>query len=95
MKPITPQEVNKVKLPNVIIEIINKLIVKNFDGESAWVEEETIISQILDKTKYKRSEIFDKGWINDYIIRLNYESAGWKVRYGYYRISYYFIFIKI
>ena len=95
MKPITPQEVNKVKLPNVIIEIINKLIIKNFDGESAWVEEETIISQILNKTKYKRSEIFDKGWMNDYIIRLNYKNAGWKVRYGYYRISYYFIFTKI
>lgn len=94
MEPITPQEVNKVKLPNVIIEIINKLIVKNFDGESAWVEEETIISQILDKTKYKRSEIFDKGWMNDYIIRLNYENAGWEVRYGYYRISYYFVFTK-
>ena len=38
MKPITPQEVNKVKLPNIIIEIINKLIIKNFDGESAQVE---------------------------------------------------------
>lgn len=94
MDPITPQEINKVKLPNVIIEIINKLIVKNFDGESAWIEEETIISQILDKTKYKRSEIFDKGWMNNYIIRLNYENAGWEVRYGYYCISYYFVFTK-
>ena len=94
MKPITSQEVDKIKLPNIIIEIINKLIVKNFDGESAWVKEETIISQILNKTKYKRSEIFDKGWMNDYIIRLNYENAGWEVRYGYYTTSYYFIFTK-
>ena len=94
MKPITPQEVDKTELPNIIIEIINKLIVKNFDGESAWIEEETIISRIIDATKYKRSEIFDKGWMNDSIIRLTYKNAGWKVRYGYYSTSYKFIFTK-
>ena len=94
MKPITPQEVDKTELPNIIIEIINKLIVKDFDGESAWIEEETIISRIIDATKYKRSEIFDKGWMNDYIIRLTYKNAGWKVRYGYYSTSYKFIFTK-
>lgn len=95
MKPITPQEIDKIELPDIIIEIINKLIVKNFDGKSAWVEEKTIISQIIDKTFSKqRSEIFDKGLMNDYIIRLNYENAGWKVKYSYYNNSYYFIFKK-
>ena len=94
MKPITPQEISKIILPDAIIKVINKLIIKNFDGESAWIEEETIISRIIDATKYKRSEIFNKGWMNDYIIRTTYKNAGWEVRYGYYSTSYKFIFTK-
>lgn len=94
MKPITPEEISKIVLPNIIIEIINKLIIKNFNGESAWIEEETIISRIIDNTRYTRSEIFNKGWMNDYIIRNTYKNAGWKVRYGYYSTSYKFIFRK-
>lgn len=84
-KPITPQEVDKVKskgIPAYVIEIINKLIAQNWDGKRAIVKQEDIVLAILEKNKidkeFKRQYIFD----NDYLeFESLYESVGWKVTY--------------
>lgn len=82
MKPITPQEVNRIKIPDTILGIINDLIVEKFHGNHAEIWEEDLISRIIEKTGCQKSEIFENDWININKIKSIYEEAGWEVIKG-------------
>lgn len=82
MKPITPQEVNRIKIPDTILGIINDLIVEKFHGSHAEFFEEDLISKIIEKIGCQRSEIFENDWININKIKPIYEKVGWEVLRG-------------
>lgn len=63
VKPISVNEVQLKKnedIPDEIIEIFNKLIVKNWDGNSAIIKQDAVIREIeLKLIKYNRRQIFE------------------------------------
>lgn len=79
--PITPEEVFKatqdVILPEVF-EVINNLIVKEFDGGRAIVQQDDICIKIAEKLNQTQDEIFRYRLLN---IEGMYAQAGWNVRY--------------
>ena len=79
-QPITPQEVREQNLiPGVIMSVINQLITDNWDGKQSKVNQDDIVSKIVECSHLKRNEIFEKNYLD---IEDNYKSAGWKVEYN-------------
>jgi hypothetical protein len=64
-------------IPDVVIKTINELIVKNWNGDSAFVGQRSIEKE-LSAAGLKRSDIFDNKWLN---IEDIYRGAGWEVFY--------------
>lgn len=67
------------EIPDIIIETVNNLILKNFEpsNERSLVYQEDILNA-TDKAGLSRDEIFDKHWLD---IELLYEQQGWDVDY--------------
>ncbi len=80
VKAINPSEVvaaRKASLPDVVIEVFNKLIAKNFNGHSASVYQSEVM-KCLAAERLKSSEIFKKGWLD---VEDIYREQGWEVKY--------------
>ncbi len=77
MPPIKPNEVCK-DIPEVVFECFNKLINKNFVGNSASVNQFEIIN-LLVESGLDRAEILKKHWLD---VEEHYRKAGWEVEYN-------------
>lgn len=78
--PIKPSEVaskKQVTFPDAVIETFNELIVENFSGGSATVDEDEAVKRMV-KKGLKRAEIYKKGWLD---VEEVYEAQGWSVNY--------------
>ena len=80
MKAITPREACNNKdsvIPEVVIEVINKLIVVNLRDNEATIGQDEIVKALV-KRGLSRNEIFDEGWLD---IEPIYKKVGWEVEY--------------
>lgn len=98
VKPISPDELIKRKkeeFPSVIIEVVNELIAKKWDGHEAKIYQSTIVNGIIARTSYSKDEIY-KNHLLDF--EDLYREEGWDVVYDSpaYCESYepYFVFKK-
>lgn len=98
VKPISPDELvrkKKEEFPSVVIEVINELIAKKWDGHEARIYQNTIVNGIIGRSSYSKDEIY-KNHLLDF--EDLYREEGWDVVYdkpGYCE-SYepYFVFKK-
>jgi len=78
IKPISPNEITPL-IPDFVINVVNRLLQKKWNGTSAIILQETIINEIInDQPNISREEIFDNGWLNFEDI---YRKVGWDVEY--------------
>lgn len=81
IKPITPDEI-KHEIPDFIIEAVNTLIKKNWDGKEAIIKQNDILAIVSSKNdndgKPSRQTIFDNNWLDFEDL---YRKVGWKVEY--------------
>ena len=55
VKPITPQEVEEARknaVPSFVIEAVNKLLKKRWDGQKAIITQEEIINEMKPDSNY-------------------------------------------
>jgi hypothetical protein len=88
VKPITPQEVEEARkndIPSFVIEAVNKLLKKKWDGKKAIITQEEIISEMkpsnvlgLENGARFRSAVFSNHWLDFEDL---YRESGWKVEY--------------
>lgn len=81
VKPITPDEVAWAKaeaIPDVVLEVFNRLIVANFaNGQASFTLDEAVAA-LAAATGSSRSEMVKKGWLD---VEPIYEESGWKVTF--------------
>lgn len=85
-KPITLEQVTKVKisnLPKEVIEAFNSLIVKDWNGRSSVISQDDVVKQIIKNFKKNNKKISkDKIFENHFLdIEGAYRRVGWKVTY--------------
>lgn len=73
-EPIKPSDVTH-KIPDTIIEVINKLIQEKWNGQEAIVYNEEILNALTSKA-YDITGIFKKKHLD---VETFYEKVGWKV----------------
>jgi hypothetical protein len=84
VKPIKPNEVVSIKLDNIpdeLIEAINELIVKKWDGYSAVVLQEDIEKLFLKKypnVKEAKKKMYEEHWMDFEDI---FRKEGWSVKF--------------
>ena len=86
VEPIKPDDVLLLKakiIPPEVIQAFNNLIVKKYDGCSAYIKQPEVVNEILklmgmDYTVENKSKIFYNHWLD---IENFYRKAGWKVLY--------------
>ena len=88
VKPITPQEVEEARknaVPSFVIEAVNKLLKKKWDGKTAIIMQEEIIAEMkpsnvlgLENGARFRAAVFSNHWLD---FEEAYEESGWKVEY--------------
>ncbi len=87
VKPITPDEVVKVKktiIPNEVIEAFNECIAENWSDGSANFTQKSVVEKIMEKFLAKgkdphiKNDIFSKKWLD---VEEIYAEAGWEVDY--------------
>ena len=80
IKPIRPEEV--INIPDFIIETVNKLVQKNWNGKEAIVKQADIMRIISSNDpkddRPSRWEIFSNHWLD---FENLYRSVGWIVTY--------------
>lgn len=81
--PIKPEEVKCNQIPDQVIDVFNKLIVKNIRGSSAVVKQEEAVTAIiaqfeLEGKAVSRSEVYENGWLN---VEQMYKEVGWAVSF--------------
>jgi len=79
--PITPQEVVKAKKdasPDEVIQVVNRLIGKNWNGHSATIKQDDIVADLASRLDVPRQKVFDELWLEFEDL---YRKAGWKVTY--------------
>jgi len=77
--PIKPKDVQSKKdaaLPEEVFEVFNQLIVENWDGRSATVNQDEACKRICKALKIKSGEAYDRGLLD---VESAYRKAGWKV----------------
>jgi hypothetical protein len=81
VNPIKPEEVVHT-IPDFIIEAVNTLIKKKWDGKKALIKQDDILAIVSsnneDSDKPSRRTIFDNNWLDFEDI---YREVGWKVEY--------------
>lgn len=88
VRPIKPSEVVAAKtavLPDEVLEAFNELIVKKWDGRSATVKQDDVVTLAVEKLE-KRTEkrenwreyAFEQGWFD---VEDIYRAQGWDVEY--------------
>jgi hypothetical protein len=88
VKPITPKEVEEARkndIPDFVIEAVNKLLKKKWDGKKAIITEDEIISEMkpsnvlgLENGVRFRAAVFSNHWLD---FEGLYREVGWKVEY--------------
>jgi len=86
VKPISPNEVSKVKasrIPDDVVESFNELLAKHWNGKSATIKQEEVISLILQKRNLRprggsRRDIFDNKELD---IEELFRAEGWQIEY--------------
>lgn len=79
-KPIKASEIKSVKnaaIPEVVIDVFNDLIVKNFSGNSARVVQDEVVNILVQKG-LDRHEIFKNHWLD---VEDLFRENGWSVEY--------------
>ena len=80
--PIKPKEVQSKKdaaLPQAVFEVFNQLIVDNWDGHSATVQQDEACKRICKALKIKScQDALDRGLLD---VESAYRKAGWKVEF--------------
>lgn len=87
MKPITPEEVLKVKsesIPDAVFEAFNELIAENYNGSSSTVKQNKVVALILKKLNdtdpgHNFAEVLRRHWLD---VEDIYRKAGWSVEYN-------------
>ena len=78
VNPISPKEVTHA-IPDFVIEAVNDLIKKKWDGKKAVIYQDEILDIISgDDNKPSRKTIFDNNWLDFEDL---YREQGWKVEY--------------
>lgn len=81
VNPITPEEVDDqqiTSIPDEVITIFNEMIVENWRGSYAHVDQNAVVNRIAERMMVSRSHIFDRGWLD---VEQLFRNAGWKVMY--------------
>lgn len=81
VKPISPDEVviqKEKEFPDVVIEVVNRLLKEKWDGNQAILMQADIVGGILGNSEYAKNEIFEKRLLDFEDI---YRKQGWKVTY--------------
>lgn len=84
--PIKAQDVAKAKsasIPEEVFTAFNELIVKDWNGYSATVYQDSVVKLALEKLTaagqpIHRAQLFNSGWLD---IEDSYRSTGWIVHY--------------
>jgi hypothetical protein len=80
-KPINPSEVQVRKnesIPDIVFEVVNEFIVKNWTGNQSLIFQDDVVSEIVGRSDYLAQEIYDKHWMD---IEDAYRKEGWTVNY--------------
>ena len=81
-RPIRPEEVVCVGIPDNVIEVFNELIQENIRGKQAVILQEEIIyrilSKYLDEPTITRETIYENDWLD---VEDLFRDAGWQVVY--------------
>ena len=81
IKPVEPSEIHLKKkeiFPDEVIDAFNQLIIKNFDGNSAFIKQEDAIKLIQSKMEITRENLFKNKWLD---VEEIYRYYGWNVVY--------------
>lgn len=80
--PISPQQaLNEKTLPDGVMKAINDLIIKNYNGQSFTLKQDTIIQEIcinMQIDSESRQLVIDNKWLDFENI---YKKVGWNVVY--------------
>jgi len=79
--PIKPKEVQARKnasLPEEVFQVFNDLIVENWDGHQATVNQDEAAKRIAKALNITRQQAFDRSLLD---VEDAYQKAGWKVVY--------------
>jgi hypothetical protein len=81
-RPIRPEEVVCVGIPDNVIEVFNELIQENMRGKRAVILQEEVIKRILsryyEEPRITRETIYANDWLD---VEDLYRDAGWQVVY--------------
>ena len=81
VKPISPDEILDARqaiIPDEVITVFNEMIVENWKGSYAHVDQDEVVNRIAVRMNVERQVIFDKGWID---VEPIFRNVGWKVEY--------------
>jgi hypothetical protein len=81
IRPVLPSEVQEVKnsaIPPEIVEIVNQLIVQNWDGSSATFKQEEVVKLAEIVLNSERSKLFTHRWLDFEDL---FRRVGWEVDY--------------
>lgn len=80
VKPLAPDEVF-LEIPDFVIEAVNTLLRKKWDGTKAVILQEDILNMICNKEEGpSRTDVFDYNWLD---FENLYREAGWLVKYDH------------
>lgn len=79
VSPITPSQCTSERIfPDYVLEAFNHCIQKHLSGKRAIVHQNEVISQICERGKIARGDVFDNSFLD---VEDVYRKAGWRVRY--------------
>jgi DNA-binding response OmpR family regulator len=83
VKPITPEEIEEAtatRIPDVVYEVVNEQIAKNWRGNSATIRQDAIVTALIRRpgTAITKQQIFDGHWLD---FEDAYREVGWEVVY--------------
>lgn len=81
VKAISPNELiaqKKEEFPSVVIEVVNELLKKKWDGKEARIMQDDIVKGIIGRSSYSKDYIFDNHLLDFEDV---YRDQGWSVMY--------------
>lgn len=81
IKPISPFEIvelKKANLPDGVIQAINNVIARNFDGQRSYFLQKEVAKEICEAMGVSKDTVFANKWLDFEPI---YEAEGWHVYY--------------
>lgn len=81
MLAITPEQVSEVRenaIPPEVLKVFNDMIVENFDGHSARLDQDDVLERVVQNTGVARGLVLSRNWLN---VEDIFRRAGWKVEY--------------